>query len=193
MRTRKQTIFSICKGALIAIVSVGPFVLLIAIATLATFEPPPMSQEQVEEFFDSNYDALAIVAEFLANIDHRGQIEIMSSGEASATLSKRSGDMRTDLEVEDSQVLEAINTFQTFQQQLSHRTRRYQNVIRFQRDSRGEWSRYGPLFRTGVAYAVDGSDLSVQNRTDGGMHTEYIPLAIPNWFFYVIKDTSTAA
>ena len=37
-------------------------------------------------------------------------------------------------------------------------------------------------FRTGVAYAIDGKDLS------NNLFTTYIPLEISNWYFYKYTD-----
>ena len=116
---------------------------------------------------------------FLENTDHNRRVKICAT-----TLHNQSEDARTRSEIEYSQVLEAINALQ---QEPHHHIEVRQGVIMFQRDSsRGGWLRHG-FFRIGVAYAMDGSDLSGQHKHDM-YRVQYIPLGMPNWFYYAIRD-----
>ncbi|MCL2367872.1 MAG: hypothetical protein FWC72_02655 [Oscillospiraceae bacterium] len=168
------------KGCLIAIISIFGVVFLSTLPLLMfvfdPFERPPMSQEQVERCFEANYESLAIVAAFLASIDHDGQIEIRSAERMAPTLHElieaRWQEM-PDIAIEDPQVIWAINHLR---RQGYSRMERVRGVIRFQRDSRSQFSRYG-RFRAGVVYAMDGNDLSE-------LFGRYSPLAVPNWFSY---------
>jgi len=188
---RKRTHSAASYGTLAVAIALlaGPFVVL-AIGIITSSESPPMSQEQVEDFFDTNYDALVIVTAFLAEINLSREIEVSAIGETSVTLRTRREAEWIRSEREDAQVAEAIHSLR--QQRIRPRIRKNQDVIRFQLDSRGQWSNYGPLLRIGIAYATTGRDLSMRD-TSGGMHVEYIPLATPNWFFYMIKDITPAS
>ena len=146
---------------------------------LITDRGRPMTQEQVVEFFESNYDTLVMVAIFMADIDHDGILEIRSNPYDGAWIYELVGDAWGEKKIiEDPLVIEAINVLQ---EQWYHRINRNQNVIHFIRDTRGEWDRYG-RFRTGVAYVIDGRNLS------SNVFTTYIPLEISNWYFYKYTD-----
>ena len=181
-------------AGIVVLIIAAPFVWMILFVVADHFEPSPKNQAQVERFFERNYEHFKVVANYLATIEHDRRVEIRSwDFEHTNSILYKSLRFEGELEkqwertiIEDNLITEAIGVLQTT---WYHHIYKDRNIIRFQRDSRGEWSRRYMHYRTGVKYSVDGTDLSYENLP----HEVVIPLSSPNWFFYMRNEAHMGA
>ena len=145
------------------------------------FERSPMNQELVERCFEKNFEDLETVAQYLKNVEHDDFNVFVDSDLRKAYMNfNYNDDIWRDeedivFEITDPKVARAIERLERIDYWINRRG----NTIYFQREGRGQFSRYG-RFQTGVAYLIDGSDLSIIS-----LHSIIISLSRSNWYFYL--------
>ena len=162
-------------------------ILVILILTGCNFlGDTPMSESQVERFYYNSYQYLEIVATFLSEIDYNGETEARKNENGDNILYQLYGNIwREKKIIRDETVNNAINNLQT---EWYHRIYRWQNKVKFIRDTRGEWSRDG-RFRTAVVYIIDGTQPKIYD----ALAQTYTPLSRENWFIYIYCDRCNRA
>jgi len=171
IKSKKKIIVSICIITTIILLIVGFF--------FANYrEHPPMTQEQVIDCFETNFESLEIVAEYLINHSHEEIIIDNYSIELLLVSNPYVVSENRRESIADEQVADALRQLRNVGYGTIHGGG--ESVV-FKRDSRGERSSYG-WFTTGVYFSLDGRVI-----TEGITFYGNTPLSEPNWYFYEHK------